>query len=275
MKRKLVLLFVLLCLAVPAHAQVKLQQSHDTTWVFYLKDLTTGGPKTGVTITGITGTIVKQHDTLSTTKTTFACAASATTHDCNEIGNGFYSTEIPSADVDTVGRWSISMAASGAHDDAIIAEVVCAGCMDVLVVTGPAVSPFDANLAKILGTTVATPATAGLLDVNIKNINGVATVGLRKFPKNVATSSNAISFFSFLNGVATKGATGVGCRITIGGAADAALTATPTEREFTPAAAGAIWYFGLTQAETNADFSDIACTGTNMDPALMHVEFEH
>ena len=38
-------------------------------------------------------------------------------------------------------------------------------------------APVPANATQILGTAVSTPATAGILDVNIKRVNNVAVTG--------------------------------------------------------------------------------------------------
>lgn len=47
---------------------------------------------------------------------------------------------------------------------------------------------IDANLARILNTAVATPATAGVLDVNIKNMNNIAATAITTINANVGTT---------------------------------------------------------------------------------------
>jgi hypothetical protein len=46
----------------------------------------------------------------------------------------------------------------------------------------------DANLTKILGTAVSSPATAGILDVNVKNMNNVAATSITTINANQGTT---------------------------------------------------------------------------------------
>jgi hypothetical protein len=97
--------------------------------------------------------------------------------------------------------------------------------------------------------------------------------GLYQLKKNTATATDRIKFFAYdVTGALTKLASAVTCQISKDGGTPATVTDAPVEVEF---ATGAIWKFGLTQAETNADDAAIVCTGTGLASTPIYIEFQH
>lgn len=119
------------------------------------------------------------------------------------IANGVYRFDMPDACIASGADW-VAFAFSG------VADCFITGCfVDIVGVDPRSATAPDVNLTKILGTAVATPATAGLLDVNVKEISSDATAannlelafdgtgyagGTTKQDVNVATiTANAIT----------------------------------------------------------------------------------
>jgi len=82
------------------------------------------------------------------------------------IGNGYYAIAGNATDSNTAGP--IIVHASVATNDPFEQTVAF--------VVDPTVALFGANVVNWLGTVVATPATAGIPDVNAKNINNATAV---------------------------------------------------------------------------------------------------
>lgn len=98
-------------------------------------------------------------------------ATSGTANDLNYItGNdaGMMQLELAAADVNRVGRMRLSItdAANHApvfHEIFVLPQAIFDWLTGVIV-------PLPSNMTQILGTAVSAPATAGILDVNLKNI---------------------------------------------------------------------------------------------------------
>lgn len=110
-------------------------------------------------------------------------ATSGTANDLNYItGNdaGMMQMELAAADVNRVGRMMLSITDAANHVPVFhLFFVLPQAIFDWL--TGVIV-PLPANVTQILGTAAATPATAGILDVNVKNFNNLAAVALPLVP---------------------------------------------------------------------------------------------
>jgi len=89
----------------------------------------------------------------------FGAAAGAVT----EISNGWYQVALTSADTGTAGDLSFYITGTAADDTDFVDQVV-----------DPAVANLGVNVVNWLGTVVATPATAGIPDINVKNIVNTA-----------------------------------------------------------------------------------------------------
>lgn len=109
--RRIIAICLFLAFARTARAN-DLKQSTATTITFNLTNAD-GTPATAQTITGITWRITKHSDTIPATTSTGSCTASAGTHDCAEIGHGAYQMEIPAADVDILGRFTVTWNETG------------------------------------------------------------------------------------------------------------------------------------------------------------------
>ena len=98
------------------------------------------------------------------------------------------------------GAHNVRCVASGANGYAAGTDVTIvleAGTVDSVSVANAAVGSFSienrrSNLTHILGTAVSTPATAGILDVNVKNIDNDAAsaAGAVTFPGTLASTTN-------------------------------------------------------------------------------------
>jgi hypothetical protein len=155
--------------------------------------------ETGLTITNERITLVAETDagsapTLILDNITGATAA--TNNDLNYItngDNGMMQIELAAADVNRVGRMKLSITDAANHVP-VFHEffVLPAAIYDWL--TG-AIIPLPSNMTQILGTAVSTPATAGILDVNVKNIDNDAASasGTVTFPNATLASTANIT----------------------------------------------------------------------------------
>lgn len=106
-------------------------------------------------------------------------ATSATANDLNYItGNdaGMMQLELAAADVNRVGRMFLSITDAANHvpvfhEFFVLPQAIYDWLTGVIV-------PLPSNMTQILGTAVSTPATAGILDVNTKNMNNVAATAI-------------------------------------------------------------------------------------------------
>ena len=109
-------------------------------------------------VTGLTGATVSV--ALSKAGAAFAAAAGTV----SEIGNGFYKIALTTADTGTLGDLAFHCTATGADPTDFIDQVAANVLGDTL----------PANVAQWSGSAVAAPTTAGIPDVNVKNIAGSA-----------------------------------------------------------------------------------------------------
>lgn len=159
MMKRILLIGAFVCLAVSAHAQVLLKQSTATTVNGKLTKIADGTDHTGLAVTGITLKIIKHSDTLASTVTSVACAASGSSNDCVEIASsGVYNAELSTGNTDTLGRLDVCFLASGDYTD----------CTRFMVVD-PA--SYNANVTGSL------TSAAGIWAVATSTLTGAGTVG--------------------------------------------------------------------------------------------------
>jgi hypothetical protein len=110
-------------------------------------------------------------------------ATSGTSNDLNYItGNdaGMMQLELAAADVNRLGRMFLSITDAANHVPVFHEFMVLPAMIYDAFVLGTDV--LDASVTQILGTAAATPATAGILEVNVKNFNNLAAVALPLVP---------------------------------------------------------------------------------------------
>ncbi len=93
----------------------------------------------------------------------FGAAAGTVT----ELANGWYKIALTTADTGTAGDLAFHITAASGDPTDFIDQV-----------TDPAVANLGINVVNWLGTVVATPATAGIPEVDVKNINNVSTASV-------------------------------------------------------------------------------------------------
>ena len=121
--------------------------------------------ETGLTIAAAD---IRLHKAGGTTLTTPAAGA---TH----ISNGIYYWVADATDTNTPGSMAIYCHPAGALATKVECVVLAANVYDSLIGGGDI---LDVSMTQILGTPAATPATAGILDVNVKNMNNVAATAI-------------------------------------------------------------------------------------------------
>src|SRR5262245_31300149 len=116
--------------------------------------------------TGLTPTV-----TISKNGAAFGSPSGAVT----EIANGWYKVAGNATDTNTLGPLALHATAGTADPcDLIIANIVAYNPQNANL----GLTNVSANVAQWNGTNVATPATAGIPDVNAKNINNVSTASV-------------------------------------------------------------------------------------------------
>jgi hypothetical protein len=116
-------------------------------------------------------------------------ATSATANDLNYItGNdaGMMQMELAAADTNRVGRMMLSITDAANHvpvfhEFFVLPQAIFDWLTGVIV-------PLPANMTQILGTAVSSPATAGILDCNVKNMNNVAGTSITAINANQGTT---------------------------------------------------------------------------------------
>lgn len=154
------------------------------------------------------------------------------------------------------------------------------------------------DITKILGTAISTPATAGILDVNVKNMNNVAATAITTIKAvqglttadTVTTATNlttnndktgyslaasqlfikkntALNNFEFVMTDSTTHAPKTGvtvtCTISIDGGAFGASTNSPVE------VSSGVYKINLAAADVNGTVITLRFTGTNADDLLL------
>jgi hypothetical protein len=153
--------------------------STDVTTYFVLRTAADGVEATGLTITNFDLQYVRTGAAPSAKVDATALAATDSAHTDNKA------IEIDATDAPGLYRvdWPDACFAAGAKQ--VILTVKCATCFTehLAVDIDPPV-----NLTKILTTAVSTPATAGILDVNVKNMNNVAATSITTINANQGTT---------------------------------------------------------------------------------------
>ncbi len=155
--------------------------------------------------TGLSPTV-----TLSKNGASFASPSGAVT----EVGSGWYKVAGNATDTNTLGPLVLHATGSGADPCDVVFEVVAFDPQDSVragltalpnaaaeaagglytrgsgagQINQPANGQVDVNAVKILGTAIATPATAGVLDVNVKNVNNVSASSVTAVNANQGTT---------------------------------------------------------------------------------------
>lgn len=138
-----------------------IKQSTNETILFFAHDVN-GDGVTGLTDGGFTKRISKGSG-----------AFGAMTATITEMENGWYSFPLTTSHSDTLGLLSVSI--SHASTKRVNLQWrVSARTLDELASPTNITAATGVDITKILGTAISTPATAGILDVNVKNMNNVA-----------------------------------------------------------------------------------------------------
>jgi hypothetical protein len=156
------------------------------------------------------------------------------------MANGVYSAVLDATDTNTLGSLVIFVSMSGALAVRVECVVLAANIYDSLIGGGDI---LDVSMTQILGTAVSTPATAGVLDVNLKNIANAA----------VSASSAQLG----VNVVNWKGS------------AAAAMTGDAFARLGAPAGASVSADVAAVKSDTAAILVD---TGTTLDGAIATID---
>ena len=109
----------------------------------------------------------------------------------SHMENGYYGVPLDATDTNTLGELVVNIAEAGGLQVWVRCMVVSASAWDFLF--GSTALPV--NMTQILGTAVSAPATAGILDVNIKNIDNDAASasGTVTFPNATLASTTNIT----------------------------------------------------------------------------------
>jgi hypothetical protein len=154
--------------------------SVDVSVVIRIIDSTDGTPETGVVFNTAGIDLEYRRELAATVDITEATLAALTTAHADggflHIGNGYYRLDLPDA--------AVAAGVSGVLVHGTVTGMVVIGCYINL-------TPWPVDMRMILGTVVATPATAGILDVNVKNIDNDAASasGTVTFPNATLAST--------------------------------------------------------------------------------------
>jgi hypothetical protein len=123
------------------------------------------------------------------------------TYDWVNVGHGMYNIELPAAVNNTEGcGWFTGVATDALPWRGPVIGFRAAALNDALIDGGDL---LDVNMAQILGTAVSAPATAGILDINLKNIANAAVststaqlgVNVVQLSADATAADNAEAFF--------------------------------------------------------------------------------
>lgn len=148
-------------------------------------------PEVALTVTSEKLTFVVDDAGVPTLILDVAPTASGGNNDMVHITNddaGYYDLELAAANVNYVGRAMLSLNDVATHLP-VFHEfmIVPANIYDSLFGT----DYLDVSAIQILGTAISTPATAGILDINVKNIaNAVVNTASAQIGANVVTQAN-------------------------------------------------------------------------------------
>jgi hypothetical protein len=123
------------------------------------------------------------------------------TYDWVNVGHGMYNIELPADVNNTEGcGWFTGVATDALPWRGPVIGFRAAALNDALIDGGDL---LDVNMAQILGTAVSAPATAGILDINLKNIANAAVststaqlgVNVVQLSADATAADNAEAFF--------------------------------------------------------------------------------
>lgn len=156
-------------------------------------------PETALTITNERITLVADTDdnaapTLVLDNVTGA--TSGTSNDLNYItgqDNGMMQMELSAANTNRLGRMTLTITDAANHVPVFHEFMVLPAMIYDAFILGT--DTLHADMQQILGTAVSTPATAGILDVNVKNIDNDAASasGTVTFPNATLASTTNIT----------------------------------------------------------------------------------
>ena len=181
----------------------------------------------GILISKNGGTLAARHAT-----------ATASTYDAY----GMYKVTLDTTDTATLGVLRVCFGNNDALPVWQDFEIVTANVWDTLF----GADVLDSSLVQILGTAVSSPATAGILDVNVKNIDNDA-----------ASASGTVTFPAATLASTTNITTAAGCAVSSLGAN--VITAAATATDFGDEIASAIW-----KDTTAGDFTVAASVGKSI-----------
>lgn len=153
-------------------------------------------PKVSLTVTSEKLTFVVDEAGVPTLILDTAPTASGGANDMVHItgdDSGFYDLELAAADTNHLGRAMLSLNNVAAHCPVFHEFMVIPAVIYDSMILGTDL--FDVSVTQILGTAVSTPATAGILDVNVKNIDNDAASasGTVTFPNATLASTTNIT----------------------------------------------------------------------------------
>jgi hypothetical protein len=128
-------------------------------------------PEVALTVTSEKLTFVVDTAGVPTLILDIAPTASGGANDMVHITNddsGYYDLELAAADVNYLGRAMLSLNDVATHLPVFHEFMILPANIYDSMILGTDL--FDVSMTQILGTAVSTPATAGILDVNLKNI---------------------------------------------------------------------------------------------------------
>ena len=103
--------------------------------------------------------------------------------------SGYYDLELAAANVNYLGRAMLSLNDLATHLPVFHEFMILPAVIYDAMILGTDL--FDVSMTQILGTAVSTPALAGILDINVKNIaNAVVNTATAQVGANVVTQAN-------------------------------------------------------------------------------------
>ncbi len=232
-------------------------------------DATDGVPiETGLTITNERITMTADTDAGSAPTNILdnvTGATSGTDNDLNYITNndaGMMQLELSAANTNRLGRMFLSITDAANHVPVFHEFMVLPAMIYDAFVLGTDV--LDASMTQILGTAVSTPATAGVLDINLKNIANEAvstsTAQLGTNLVNIAGSAVSTSTAQIGVNVVQAGATAwASGAITAASIAADAIGASELAADAAAEIAAAVW-----KDTTAGDFTTVGSIGKDL-----------
>ena len=194
-------------------------------------------------------------------------------YDWVNVGHGMYNVELPAAVNNTEGfGWFTGVATDALPWRGPVIGFRAAALNDALIDGGDL---LDVNMAQILGTAVSAPATAGILDVNLKNIaNAAVSTSTAQLGVNVvqisADGTAADNAEAFFDGTGYAGTNNVIPLVT--------TTTTATNLTNLPAAgATAAELAKVPKSDSNVTWNAtaLASINTEVDTALLDINLDH